>query len=157
MSEYSIKNSLMMEEIKKLISEGKSVTIKVKGYSMSPFLVHERDNICLTGWKDEDIVPGVLALVKDMRGVYLVHRIVAREDDLITLEGDGNIKLQEKAEVKEIIAIVKSIERYSGWRKKAKVYTTSSKRWKRYSKFWLAVKPIRRYLLAIWRRILRSY
>ncbi len=157
MAEYSIKNSLMMEEIRKLISEGKSVTIKVKGYSMSPFLVHERDNICLTGWKDEDIVPGVVALVKDMRGVYLVHRIIKRDGDIITLEGDGNIKIQEKAEVKEIIAIVKSIERFTGWQKEAKVYNTDSKKWKRYSKLWLAVKPIRRYLLAIWRRIFKSY
>lgn len=146
-----------MEEIKNLISEGKSVTIKVKGYSMSPFLVHERDNICLTGWNDEDIVPGVVALVKDMRGIYLVHRIVARDGDIITLEGDGNIRLQEKAEIKEVIAILKSIERYNGGRQEPIIYTTDSKKWKRYSKIWLAVKPIRRYLLAIWRRIFRSY
>ncbi len=157
MAEYSIKNSLMMEEIKKLISEGKSVTIKVKGYSMSPFLVHERDNICLTGCKDGDIVPGAVVLVKDTRGVHLVHRIVERDGDMIVLEGDGNIKLQERAEVKEVIAIVKSIERFSGGRDEAKTYTTDSKKWKRYSKLWLAVKPIRRYLLAIWRRIFRSY
>ena len=45
----------MMEEIRTLISEGKTVSLTVKGNSMNPFIVHLRDQIILGPWKDEDI------------------------------------------------------------------------------------------------------
>ena len=47
--------SLMMEEIRTLATEGKTVTLTVKGNSMNTFLVHLRDRMTIGPWKDEDI------------------------------------------------------------------------------------------------------
>ena len=62
----TIDKAVMMEEIRKMISEGKTVTITLKGNSMNPFIVHLRDQMTLGPWKDEDIRKGTVALVRDI-------------------------------------------------------------------------------------------
>ena len=137
----------MMEEIRKLISEGKTVSISAKGYSMNPFIMHLRDQITLGPWTDEQIRKGAVVLVKDIRGCYLVHRIIKREGNIITLEGDGNIGQTEKATLDGIAGIMLSITR------KNRTYTSKSLLWRIYSWVWVALKPIRRYPLGLWRRL----
>ena len=56
-----------MEEIRELISKGKTVTIRAKGNSMNPFIEHLRDSITLGPWKDEDIRKGCVALVRTQK------------------------------------------------------------------------------------------
>ena len=58
--------AVMMEQIRELIAEGKTVTLTVKGNSMNPLMVHLRDQITLGPWKDEDIKAGTVALVKEL-------------------------------------------------------------------------------------------
>ena len=53
-----IDKKIMMEEIRSLISEGYTVEITAKGYSMNPFIMHLRDIIVLGPWKDEEIRKG---------------------------------------------------------------------------------------------------
>ncbi len=137
----------MMEEIRKLISEGRTVSLTVKGNSMNPFLVSLRDQMTLGPWKDEDIRRGCVALVKDIRGNYLIHRIIARDGDTVTLIGDGNVGLYEKAITDEIIGIMYSITR------KGKVWKADDRMWKLYSWFWMLILPVRRWPLGLWRRI----
>lgn len=142
----------MMEEIRTLISEGKSVTLTVKGNSMNPFIVHMRDRMTLGPWKDEDIRKGTVALVKDIRGNYLIHRIIKRDEFTVTLLGDGNVGFTETATTDNIIGIMHSIER------KNRTWTSESMIWRIYSWVWMALTPLRRYPLAIWRKLfLKSY
>ncbi len=140
-------NALMMEEIRILISEGRTVTITVKGNSMNPFLVNKRDKITLGPWKDEDIKEGCVALVKDVRGNYLAHRIIKISGKTITLLGDGNIALTETATTDNIIGIMHSVER------KRRTWTAGSRTWCLYSWFWKALTPVRRWPLGLWRRL----
>lgn len=137
----------MMEEIRKLISEGRTVSLTVKGNSMNPFLVSLRDQMTLGPWKDEDIRKGCVALVKDIRGNYLIHRIISRDGNTVTLIGDGNVGLYEKAVTDEIIGIMYSITR------KGKVWKADDRMWKLYSWFWMLILPVRRWPLGLWRRI----
>ena len=136
----------MMEEIRTLISEGRTVELTAKGYSMNPFIMHLRDIIVLGPWKDEDIRKGTLVLAKTDKG-YVIHRIIRREGNLVTLMGDGNIGLTEQAEVKEIIARVYNIKR------KGRAYRTDSLAWRLYSWFWMLITPVKRYPLALWRKL----
>lgn len=136
-----------MEEIRALISEGKTVSLTVKGNSMNPFIVNLRDQITIGPWKDEDIREGCVALVKDIRDNYLIHRIIRRDKDTVTLIGDGNVGLYETAKMENIIGILYSITR------KGKVWRTDSKVWKLYSWFWMLLLPLRRWPLGLWRRI----
>ena len=143
---------MMMEEIRTLISEGKSVTLTVKGNSMNPFIVHMRDRMTLGPWKDEDIRKGTVALVKDIRGNYLIHRIIKKDGHTVTLLGDGNVGFTETATTDNIIGIMHSIER------KNRTWTSESMIWRIYSWVWMALTPLRRYPLAIWRKLfLKSY
>ena len=139
---------IVMEEIRELISKGNTVTIRAKG--MNPFIEHLRDEITLGPWKDEDIRKGCVALVKDNKGNYLVHRIIRREKETVTLIGDGNVGLYETAETDNIIGIMYSVTR------KGKVWSTDSKVWKLYSWLWMFLLPVRRLPLGLWRRLFRE-
>lgn len=136
-----------MEEISRLVSEGKTVTILAKGYSMNPFIRHMQDQITLGPWKDSDIRKGQVALVKDKKGSFLLHRIIKRDGNLITLMGDGNIGITETADVNDVIGIMVNVI------KKGRTYSVKDLRWRLYSWFWNLLRPVRRYPLALWRRL----
>jgi len=142
-----INKALMMEDIRQLISEGRSVTITAKGNSMNPFIVDGRDQITLSPFKDEDLRRGCVALVRDVRGEYLLHRVIRRDGDMITLLGDGNLRITEKAHVSEVIALMHSIER------KGRTISAESLLWKVCSWIWMSLQPVRRYPLSLWRKL----
>lgn len=142
-----IEKAVMMEEIRGIVSEGMSVTITVKGNSMNPFIVDGRDQITLGPFKESELRRGCVALVRDVRGEYLVHRIIGRKGDTVILLGDGNLRATEKALVSEVIAVVRSIER------KGRSISTESFVWRAYSWVWMALKPVRRWPLGLWRRL----
>ena len=142
--------SVIMEEISRLISEGKTVSITAKGYSMNPFIMHLRDQITLGPWKDEQITKGAVVLAKDIKGRFIVHRIIRRDGDTIILMGDGNIGLTETAMAQDVIGLMYSVT------KKGRTYSVKSLRWRLYSWFWKILTPVRRYPLALWRRTHRQ-
>ena len=142
-----IEKAAMMEEIRSMVSEGMSVTITVKGNSMNPFIVDRRDQITLGPFEESELRRGCVALVRDVRGEYLVHRIIGREGDMVILLGDGNLRVTEKALVSEVIAVVRSIER------KGRSISTESFLWMAYSWAWMALKPVRRWPLGLWRKL----
>ena len=121
----------MMEEIRALISEGKTVKLTVKGNSMNPFLVSMRDQMTLGPWKDEDII----------------HRIIKRDEKTVTLLGDGNIGFTETATFDNIIGIMYSVTR------KGREWASDSFLWRFYSWSWMLLTPVRRWLLGLWRRL----
>lgn len=137
----------MMEEIRTLISEGRTVTITVKGNSMNPFMVHLRDQMTLGPWKDEDLKKGTVALVRDIHGNHLIHRIIERHPDRVILLGDGNLLQTETATLDNVIGIMYSITR------KGRTYTTRSLIWRTYSALWDILTPVRRWPLGLWRRL----
>ena len=139
--------ALMMEEVRTLISEGRTVSLTVKGNSMNPFLVSMRDQMTLGPWKDEDIKKGCVALVRDTRGNYVIHRIIRRDEGKVILLGDGNIGQTETALMNDIIAIMYSIDR------KGRTWTSGNRLWKLYSWVWMALTPVRRWPLGLWRRL----
>ena len=142
----------MMEEIRTLVAEGKTVTLTVKGNSMNPFIVHLRDRMTIGPWKDSDIRKGTVALVRDTRGNYVIHRIIRRDKGTVILLGDGNVGFTETATLDNIIGIMHNIDR------KGRIWTSESAMWRLYSWFWMTLTPLRRYPLAIWRKLfLRSH
>lgn len=147
MSTIVKEQGVMMQEISRLISEGKTISINAKGYSMNPFIVHMKDQITLGSWTDDQIKKGAVVLVKDVRGCYIIHRIIKREGNVLTLMGDGNIGIIETAYVEDIIALMHAVI------KKGRTYSVNSLSWRLYSWFWKLLTPVRRYPLAVWRRL----
>ena len=136
-----------MAEIVKLISEGHTVTITAKGYSMNPFIVHMKDEITLGPWEDHMIRKGAVVLVKDNRGMFVLHRIISRKGDHIRLMGDGNIGITEDASTKNIIGLMTAVTN------KGRTYRTEGLTWRLYSWFWQMITPMKRYPLGLWRRL----
>lgn len=147
-----------MEEVRKLISEGHTATFTVKGNSMNPFMVHLRDVITIGPWKDEDIRPGTVALVRDTRGNHVIHRIISRThvttsegpEEVVILLGDGNIGQTETATLDNVIGIMYSLER------KGRIWKPDDTLWRIYSHAWKVLTPLRRWPLGLWRRLHRS-
>ena len=139
--------AIMMEEIRELIAEGRTVSLTVKGNSMNPFLVSMRDQMKLGPWKDQDIRKGCVALVKDNRNNYLIHRIIERNGDTVTLLGDGNVGFTETATLDNIIGIMYSVTR------KGHEWKSDSALWRFYSWLWMMSTPGRRWPLGLWRRL----
>ncbi len=138
---------IMMEGIRQLISEGRSVHITIKGNSMNPFMVNLRDSITLGPWKKEDLKKGCVALVRDVRGNHVVHRIIRVDEKTVTLLGDGNIGFTETATIDNVIGIMYSVTR------KGREWKADSLVWRLYSWVWTHLTPIRRWPLGLWRRL----
>jgi hypothetical protein len=128
-----------------LVNEGLRVTFPVKGYSMLPFIIGSKESVDLV--KPENLQVGhvVLAWVEGCR--YVVHRIIAIHGDQVVLMGDGNITGVEHCLLSDVAALATHVVTpkgshhplYSFWRIKA-------------SRLWWRLLPIRRWILAIYRR-----
>lgn len=141
---------MMMDAVRKLIDSGKTVTISLKGNSMNPYIVHLRDSMTLRKATDADVRKGTVALVLTDDGHYVLHRIYAVDGDVITMLGDGNVKMTEKCTRANIIGVMQSLDR------KGHTVTPESREWKLYSRLWNFLTPVRRYPLALWRRLHRK-
>ena len=144
--EIQLANAVFLPEIIKLLDEGHSVTIRLKGISMRPFLEDNRDKALLI--KPQDIKVGDVVLAELPNSIYVLHRIVKIDKDNITLLGDGNLRCEycTRADIKGFAV---------GFYRKDKTLLerTDQRKWKMYSWFWMRLRPIRRYLLAIYRRV----
>ena len=144
--EIQFSNAELLPEIVKLINEGHTVTLRLKGFSMRPFLENNRDKALLT--KPKDIKVGMPVLAQISPGTYVLHRIVDIKGDSITLLGDGNLNT-ESCSRKDVEALAIGFYR-KGRNKLDSIY---SAKWKLYSALWTRLLPIRRYLLFIYRHL----
>ena len=137
----------IIEEAVRLAREGVNVTLPVNGNSMLPFIIGGKESVILhSPGGIVDVGDVVLAWVDGNR--YVIHRIIRIDGDRITLMGDGNVGVTEhcllgdiKARVTHVVdAKDKTHYLYNRWRKSA-------------AKVWYWLRPIRRYLLAIYRRV----
>lgn len=142
----SVPKDLFIEETIKLLKENHSITFVVKGNSMNPFIAHRRDKVIITPHKEEDLHRGLVILAYDTKGICVLHRIIDRKGNLLTLMGDGSINRTEQVYIDSVIGKVTTIIR------KGKDYSCKGHRWKIYSALWMKALPLRKYLLAICRK-----
>lgn len=136
----------IIEEAIRLVDDGMSVTLPVDGHSMLPFIIGGRESVILTKPTTSEVGDVVLAWVNGCR--YVVHRIIRIEDEHVTLMGDGNIVGKEYCTIADIKARVTHVVDDKG--KPHDIYVP----WRRQAaKLWWYLRPLRRYILAIYRRI----
>lgn len=145
--EKKFSNSEFLPEIVKLLNEGHTVTLKLRGYSMRPFLEDGRDKALLT--KAKHVSVGMPVLAEIDKGHFVLHRVVEISGGNVVLRGDGNLAV-ERCKLDDIRG-----EAVGFYRKGRNVLdSTDGWKWRIYSFFWTALLPVRRYLLAIYRRII---
>lgn len=138
--ELKLANKELLPEVIQLLEEGHTVTLRLRGFSMRPFLEDNRDTALITRATNIHLYDPVLAEV--MPGRYVLHRIVSIHDNKVILRGDGNLGTEEcqLSDIKgSIIGFYrkgrKKIDRTDGWK------------WRIYSWFWVRLLLVRRYLL----------
>lgn len=142
-----IPNEILLPEAARLIREGHTVTITVRGNSMNPFLADRRDRVTLGSFTAEDLQPGKAVLARDLTGRIVFHRIIGRNGDALTLQGDGNLVQTEETTVGQVMGLLTEVFR------KEKRYAADGRTWRFYSYWWVKLKPVRRWLLALNRRL----
>lgn len=146
MEEMRFPNAMLLPEIVRLLNEGHTVTLRLRGFSMRPFLEDNRDKALMTKAVNPKAGDPVLAEIAP--GRFVLHRIIRIENDDVTLRGDGNM-LTEHCHLEDIKASVIGFYRKGS----NKLDRIDSWKWKTYSWIWTRLFPIRRYLLAVYRRI----
>lgn len=145
MTRVTLPNEVLLSEVARLIKAGGTVTIKVKGNSMLPFITGERDSVILR--RAGKLKRGDIVLAKLENGQYVLHRIIALNAQRITLMGDGNLYGTEKCPRTAIAGQAIRILR------RGKTINCTSPAQRRWAALWRRLLPVRRYLLAIYRRI----
>lgn len=141
-----ISNGLFFPEVVRLLNEGYSVTIPLKGYSMRPFLESGRDKAVLK--KPSSISVGEPVLCETFPKHFVLHRIISIQGDNITLLGDGNI-VTETCKRDNVVGAVVGFYRKG----RESLDKTTGRKWKIYSALWMFLRPIRRYLLGIYSHV----
>ena len=163
----AVQSDILLEEIERLLKEGKEVIFTPRGVSMRPFIEGGVDSVTLI--KKHTIAVGdiVLAHIADR---YILHRIVklsttqlstSKLDDFfpygsadrvlqdkelstfnfqLTLQGDGNLQGYEHCSSEDILGTVIEIRSPKGHKKPLTK-----------GRLWRLLKPLRKYLLKIYR------
>ncbi len=146
MRNVTLPNEELLPEVVKMLSEGSRVSLKAKGASMLPFIVGGRDHVLLE--KKETYTVGEIVMAEIAPKQFVVHRILKIDDKYVTLMGDGNLSGTEVCPKENICGYVAHIV-HNG-----KQIDCNSAAEQRKAQFWKNMLPIRRYLLAIYRRII---
>lgn len=127
--------------VDELLKEGKEVIITPKGNSMLPFIRNGRDEVVMVRLERPAEVGDILLAKIGSR--FVMHRVFAVEGDAITLMGDGNILGKEYCRHSDIIGLVSEIRKDGG-----RVVKPGK------GKFWRMLLPVRRYILAFYKRVI---
>ena len=143
-----VENKLFFEQVESLLGDARSVTLKVRGNSMNPWLWDGRHSVVVRRHTAEDVEVGkVLFFVSD--GRWIMHRLERIEGDVLTFAGDGNYRLKERVRREDVRGVMESVVTPSG-----RVVRCDGWEWRAKSRLWLMLPAIvRRYILAVVRRI----
>ena len=132
-----IPNAELFSVARDMLLEGKSVRIAVNGESMLPFF-RSGSTITLRPLQEGDIRKYNVVMA-DAGHAFVVHRIIEVNEEDVLLFGDGNIKRGERVKRQQIYGVVDC----------SRIHIF-------FAKIWLWMLPIRRYPLAIFRRVMRK-
>lgn len=139
-------NEIIGEAVR-LVGEGVSITLPVSGRSMLPFIIGGRESVILQQSAAPVVGDVVLAWVNGCR--YVVHRVIRIDGDRVTLMGDGNLVGKEYCALGDVKAVATHVVGADG--RKHDLYTP----WRRRAaRLWYRLRPVRRYLLAFYRRVI---
>ena len=150
MDKMIIDNDSFFAGVLPLLDQGKRVTIPVKGFSMLPFIRGTKDLVVLEKagevLKADDIV--LFHMGPQEGGRYVMHRILSIDGDVVDIMGDGVVKNHEHVRRDQITA--KAVEILRGGKRRVDPYSPGQLRLVR---IWQWLRPVRRYILFIYRHL----
>lgn len=157
MDRLIIGNDILFANVVALLLRGHSVTIPVKGVSMLPFIRGDRDNVVLEpveactpeGSARIRVNVGDIVLFR-YAGRYILHRILEFDGERAVIQGDGVSRNKEICWRDDICGRVTQIIKADGT-----IIDPYSVAMRRKLAVWRCLRPFRRYILFIYKRIIR--
>ena len=149
MEKLVVHNDEFFAQVVAQLENGKRVTIPVKGVSMLPFIRGERDLVELTAPDRTQLKRDDIVLFRT-HGRWIMHRILKIENGIATIQGDGVWRGKEVVSVNQIHGKAVSI-----LRKGVSPRDPYRPGELRLVHAWQRLGGLRRYILAIYRRLFR--
>ena len=131
----TIANRELFAIVRDTLLEGSTVRVAVNGQSMLPFF-RSGSTITLRPIKEGDIRKYNVVMA-DAGNAFVVHRIIEVGEEFVTLLGDGNYLGTEQVTRDKIYGVVDCSALH--------IF---------FAKIWLWMRPVRRFPLAIFRRVM---
>lgn len=127
-----------------LLKQGKEVSLLITGNSMSPFLIHGRDEIRISPpdgqWKKGD-----MAFFRRKDGSYVMHRIVrVNAGGKCFLVGDGQVVIEGPIEPEQIFGKITAVKRKGQWIGPGNFW------WEFFEHIWIHMIPVRMVIRKIY-------
>ena len=150
MDKMIIDNDTFFADVLRLLDEGKQVTIPVKGFSMLPFIRGSKDLVVLEKAGEELRADDIVLFHVGPRegGRYVMHRILSIDGDAVDIQGDGVPETHEHVRRSQVIA--RAVEILRDGKRRVDPYGPGQRR---LVHFWQWLRPVRRYILFIYRHL----
>ena len=140
----------LAESLPQLLEEVEAVPLVISGSSMTPFLVHGRDTVYLSGVK-EPLKRGDMAFYRRENGRCILHRVYRVEGACYTMVGDAQTQLEPGIRQEQILARVTAV------RRKGKLLQKGSFWWDFFEKIWIRAVPVRPAVRAVYSAFYRLF
>lgn len=139
-------NAELFAEVRRLLAEGRQVSILARGDSMVPFIRGGIDKVVLCA-PDSNPSENDILLCEIAPGKFVLHRLTGFDGEYLLLMGDGNVRGTEKCTKDKVVAKAVRVITPDGTE-----VDCNSPSERRKARVWRRLLPLRRILLAVWRR-----
>lgn len=129
--------------LRELTEEGKEVSITITGSSMSPFLVHQRDQIFFKK-PDRELHRGDMVFYQRQSGQFVMHRIYGVCQEGFALVGDAQREIEYPVKREQIFAVVTKVKRKGKWICEGDFW------WEFFAHVWIRIVPFRQFLIRMY-------
>ncbi len=143
MRERVVDTSEYVSVLREIAEEGKVVSLRISGNSMSPFLSHGRDYIYFTK-PDRELKRGDMVFYRRENGQYVMHRIRKKRKDGYYIVGDAQTDIEGPVRREQIFALIVRVKR------KGKFMGPGDFWWEFFEHIWIRLIPVRRPLVRMY-------
>lgn len=129
--------------LREIVAEGKVVSMRIAGSSMSPFLCHNRDYIYFTK-PDRALRKGDMVFYQRDTGQYVMHRILKKDSRGFYIVGDAQTAIEGPVREDQIFARIIKVQR------KGKFLQSGDFWWEFFEHVWIRMIPVRRVIVKLY-------
>lgn len=129
--------------LKQLVEGGDTVSMRIVGSSMSPFLIHDRDIIVFKA-PDRKLRRGDMVFFQRDSGQYVMHRIYSEKPEGYYIIGDAQTEIEGPVRREQIFAIITKVKRKDKWLEPGDFW------WDFFEKIWSRSIPMRKVFIKLY-------
>ena len=137
-------------EAAEALRNGQTVKLLIGGESMYPFIKGGADLVEVVPFTSTNELTAWCCPFFQWEGRYMIHRYIGTEGDEHLMLGDGNVARIERVKSEDIIGMLRYIHRPDGTKLDCR-----DESWLRKAKWWYRLRPVRRWLLPLLKRVYR--